>query len=390
MTSNPWTALEAPPPLDAPEPEDPFDPELDAQAAADAARERTFPCAQCGAKLTFQPGTHALVCGHCGHENPIPQSGEEIREIDFNATVASRLRDEDYESTRVVKCQSCAAEYSVDPTVQAESCPFCGSPQVVDGGSNRHLKPRSLLPFVIDSKTAPELFRKWLGGLWFAPNRVKQFARLEGEFTGMYVPYWTYDAATRTYYRGQRGTRYTTTVGVGKDRRTVTKIRWRNVSGVVWRDFDDVLVLASKSLPRSQTERLEPWDLDALVAYDDAYLSGFRAEAYHVDLEEGFGEAKYKMEQVIRGDIRRDIGGDAQRITSMSTEHSKVTFKHVLLPIWINAYRDAKKVYRFVINGRTGEVQGERPISWIKVGLLVLGIAAAVAVGWYLYTQFGQ
>lgn len=371
------------PPLDTPEPEDAFDPALDAEAEANARRERSFPCAQCGAKLAFQPGTSSLTCQYCGHVNPIPQSEAEIHEIDFRSTVASMVRDEDYETTRVAKCQSCAAEYTLGANVEAESCPFCGSPQVVDGGSSRHLKPKALLPFAIDAKKARELFQQWLKGLWFAPGRVKQFARLEGGFTGMYVPYWTYDSATTTFYRGQRGTRYTVTVGIGKNRRTETRIRWRNVSGTVWRDFDDVLVLASSSLPHKQTERLEPWDLDKLVPYDDAYLAGFRAESYQVDLAAGFERAKEKMAEVIRGDIRRDIGGDAQRIISMSTQHNKVTFKHVLLPIWLNAYRDGDRVYRFVINGRTGEVQGERPWSWVKIGLAVLVAVAVIALIWY-------
>lgn len=371
------------PPLDAAQPEDDFDPALDGAADAEARRERTFPCGQCGAKLVFAPGTSALTCQYCGHVNPIPQSEAEIREIDFHATVNALVDEADFATTRVAKCQTCAAEYTLGANVEAESCPFCGSPQVVDGGSSRQLKPKSLLPFAIDAKQSRELFQKWLKGLWFAPNRVKAFARLEGGFTGMYVPYWTYDSATTTFYRGQRGTRYTVTVGSGKNRRTETRIRWRNVSGTVWRDFDDVLVLASTSLPHKQTERLEPWDLPQLVAYEDAYLSGFRAESYHVDLASGFDRAKEKMEVVIRSDIRRDIGGDAQRITAMSTQHDKVTFKHVLLPIWLNAYRDGEKVYRFVINGRTGEVQGERPWSWVKIGLAVLAVIAVAAIAWY-------
>ncbi|MGF1624093.1 MAG: hypothetical protein ACFCVH_04360 [Alphaproteobacteria bacterium] len=388
MRADPWETPPGPPPLDAAEPEDDFDPALDGAAETEAARERSFPCGQCGAKLSFAPGTTALTCQYCGHVNPIPQSETDIREIDFRAALDSLVHDEDYVTQRIAKCGSCAAEFTLDANVHSDTCPFCGSPQVVDGGSSKQIKPRALLPFVVEARQSRELFQKWLRGLWFAPNRVKNFARLEGGFTGMYVPYWTYDSATTTFYRGQRGTRYTVTVGSGKNRRTVTRIRWRNVSGTVWRDFDDVLVLASTSLPHKQTERLEPWDLDQLVGYDDAYLAGFRAESYHVDLASGFDRAKDKMETVIRGDIRRDIGGDAQRITSMKTQHSRVTFKHVLLPIWLNAYRDGKRVFRFVINGRTGEVQGERPWSWIKIGLAVLGVVAVIAVGWAAIEYF--
>ncbi len=377
-----------PPPLDEAAPVDEVDAATDAEEAAFDRRERQFPCEQCGSNLAFKPGTSHLVCQYCGHDNQIPQSEADIKELDFEQALRDGAAQMEMETTRVVRCEGCGAEFTLDPNIQAESCPFCDSPQVVDGGSNQHIKPQSLLPFGLDQKAARGAFAKWLGGLWFAPNKVKKYARVDGELNGMYVPYWTYDAATTTHYRGQRGTRYTVTVGSGQNRRTVTKIRWRNVSGTVWRDFDDVLVLASNTLPRKQTERLEPWDLENLAGYDDAYLAGFRAESYQIDLKGGFDLAKKIMERQIRRDIRRDIGGDAQRILSMTTQHRKVTYKHVLLPIWVSAYRQGEKVWRFVVNARTGEVQGERPYSWVKIGFAVLAVVVVAAAAWYGFEYF--
>jgi hypothetical protein len=149
----------------------------------------------------------------------------------------------------------------------------------------------------------------------------------------------------------------------------------------VWRNFDDVLVLASRSLPAHHTEALEPWDLKNLEPYKDEYLSGFRAESYRVGLEPGFDRAKEIMAGVIDGDVRRDIGGDEQRVHSIRTQYNDVTFKHILLPIWISAYRWKEKVYRFVVNGRTGEVQGERPWSVVKILLAVLAALALIGGG---------
>ena len=167
----------------------------------------------------------------------------------------------------------------------------------------------------------------------------------------------------------------------------MTKTRWTSVSGMVYDDFDDVLVLASDSLPRAKTESLEPWDLENLAPYQVEYLSGFQSEAYQVNLEDGFVKAKEKMSRVIESSIRRDIGGDHQRIHSVKTQWNNVTFKHILLPIWINAYRYNNKSYRFVINARTGEVQGERPWSAVKIALAVLG-AAVVGTGIYCLVQY--
>jgi len=76
--------------------------------------------------------------------------------------------------------------------------------------------------------------------------------------------------------------------------------------------------------------------------------------------------------------VRRDIGGDHQRITSVATQYTDIKFKHVLLPVWISAYRYRDKVYRFIINGQTGEVSGESPKSWWKVALLTVALLVVV------------
>ena len=133
-------------------------------------------------------------------------------------------------------------------------------------------------------------------------------------------------------------------------------------------------------------DELTPWDLPQLKAYDSRFLSGFQAETYQVELPSAFEEAKSMMSNEIRSAICRQIGGDHQRISSVNTSYSQVTFKHVLLPIWISSYRYQKKIFRFLINGRTGEVQGERPYSWIKITPTVLISLLVVALLVFLYT----
>jgi hypothetical protein len=154
----------------------------------------------------------------------------------------------------------------------------------------------------------------------------------------------------------------------------------------VSRDFDDVLVVGSSSLPRELAEELEPWDVGNLVPYADEYLPGFIAERYQVDLRHGWSRAEERMEEVIRSDVKRDIGGDHQRIHSLDTTHGRVTYKHVLLPMWICSYRYRDKIYRFLVNARTGEVQGQRPWSWVKITLAAL-LVAAVALFVYMQTS---
>jgi ribosomal protein S27E len=355
----------------------------------DSGQEHHFPCDQCGSDLIFSPGQTELTCQHCGHVQQIDADDgrdEAVREIDYLATLRSLSSGAEVEETRVVTCPSCGAQTEYSETSQSARCPFCDTPVVTDTGTHRHIKPAALLPFKLDEKTARDAMTKWLGRLWFAPNGLQEYARKGRTMNGIYVPYWTYDTDTKSAYRGERGTAYYVNRTVQRNGKTETiserRIRWTPKSGRVARFFDDVLVLASKSLPKSYTDGLEPWDLSELTAYKPQFLAGFRAEGYQIGLEEAFKEAQAKMDAVIRQDARRDIGGDEQRVHSVQTEFNDITFKHILLPIWLAAYKYRGKTYRFVVNARTGKVQGERPWSAWKIAfavVLALIIGGAVA-----------
>src|SRR5580700_10324333 len=155
---------------------------------------------------------------------------------------------------------------------------------------------------------------------------------------------------------------------------------WSPAGGQVARKFSDILVPATKSVSPQRLNALEPWDLPSLCAYDPEYLAGFKAQRYQIELPAGFEKAKQVMEGVITQDVRRDIGGDEQRVDRVETATSNETFKHLLLPVWIGAYRFQGKVFQVVVNARTGEVQGERPYSAMKIALLVVGILFVILV----------
>lgn len=355
-------------------------------------KEHRFPCGTCGSDLRFDPGDHQLTCDHCGNVQPIESAGPwagSIVELDFQRAIQDRLAEADIEETRVNACPNCGAQTEFDPDIHAAECPFCATPVVTDTGTHRHIKPRGLLPFDQDEGQARKSLVDWLGSLWFAPNGLTDYARKGRKMNGIYVPYWTFDADTKSQYTGQRGTHYYETKTVMRDRKRkqvrVRKTRWRPASGRVARFFDDVLVLASKSLPKKYTDGLEPWDLSALEPYNPEYLAGFRAEGYQVELVDGFTEARAFMDRMIHRDVKYDIGGDAQRVHEVKTAVNDVTFKHVLLPVWLAAYKYRGKTYRFVVNGRTGRVQGERPFSAWKIAFAVIvGLILALGVGFVI------
>lgn len=339
---------------------------------------REFPCGQCGATLTFAPGTNHLTCPYCGHQEVIQAEQKPIVEHDLSAGLA-RVRHARFselsQSGREIRCDGCGANSVV--TTQSDHCAFCGSPRITPlTRSETTIVPESLLPFHIDERGASSAFRQWVASRWFVPNDFRRRAKHQG-MDGVYLPFWTFDSQTDTRYVGQRGDHYYETeyyedAEGNRKSRQVRRTRWRSAAGSVHVNFDDVLVCATSTLPPLLVTSLEPWDLKLLQPYQPSYLSGFTTERYTVELSDGFDIAESRMEPSIRNAIRRDIGGDVQQIFSTHIVHSETTFKHVLLPLWISSFRYNDHVYRVIVNARTGEVAGERPWSALKITLVVL------------------
>jgi ribosomal protein S27E len=355
-------------------------------------------CKDCGALLKFQPGTNHLTCEYCGAKNEIAQpqtTPVEIKENSLEDFLAKEVDDDEKVDVVTVKCDGCHGINTFDPKTVSDKCAFCGSPLVITSASMSKMhKPEYVLPFGIDLNNAVQGFKKWLSALWFAPSDLIKYADAPKNMNGVYLPYWTFDCATDSNYTGQRGEDYYVTENYTTQengqtvtkQRQVTKTRWYSAHGNVNNTFDDLLIEASASLDKKILRSLEPWDLKNLVEYNDKYLSGFRTETFAVDLRSAYQQAKGRMEPEIESNIRRDIGGDRQMIHSVSTTYHDPTFKHVLLPVWVSAYRYNNKLYQFIINARTGEVQGQRPYSTAKIVLAVLGGLALIAA---LYFMFG-
>lgn len=345
-------------------------------------------CSNCGADLEYKPGTTKLVCGYCDTENEIPQlENIKIDSLDYHEHFSKLLVDSETQIDHYLKCDNCGAESTVEENITSSNCHYCDTPLIVDKIHDENtIMPHYVLPFKFDKKEANLKFKKWINSLWFAPNKLKKATINSKGFNQEYLPYWCYDSNVYTSYTGQRGEYYyeTETYTDTVDGKRVTKTRqvrhtrWHFVSGHVNNTLKDVLIVAFNSLTKKFLEKLEPWKLEDLVPYKKEYLSGSSSQKYQIGLEDGFNLMKSKVAPIIDNTIDRDIGGDEQRIITKNSNYNDIKFKYILLPVFISAFNYKGKLYQFFINAQTGEVQGERPWSWVKITSLVLFILTII------------
>lgn len=347
-------------------------------------RETDKKCDACGGTMEFDPASGKLLCPYCGaYKDIMLRTDRAVEELDIRA--AEHMGSNTWgAATKTVICKSCGAESVYDALAVANICPYCGSTQVMQEADNDSLAPSGVVPFGVPRQRAGELFTKWIKGKLFAPNAAKKSAKAE-TFQGVYLPYWTYDAETYSTYSAK----------YGKDRRvkrgdkweTVTD--WYNCSGDYSRFFDDVLVAGTGTKDKGILNAIEPFDCKRAVPYSPEFLAGFCAERYAVGLKDGWSVAADKMRSMLDDAITSEIRSrhNADRVSGLrfGTNYSAITYKYVMLPVWLSSFTYKGKVFNFMVNGQTGRVGGKSPVSAIKVTIAIVVAVAVLVLLYYLF-----
>jgi hypothetical protein len=218
------------------------------------------------------------------------------------------------------------------------------------------------------------------------------------EMGGVYVPYWTFSAQVASQWNAQRGWYYYETEVYQTTENGQTVTRERQVQRTRWepawgqrQDYNaNTLVCAGRGLPPDLAESATSFDVRQLVPYQGSYLAGWRAEQYALDLMPGWQQGMQKMISIQQGRCGRDVGGDTHQSLVVNNTFTAITFKHVLLPIWIAAYRYHGKAFQFLVNGQTGEVVGKAPWSVVKITLASLLAAALIGAAITIYLLYFQ
>ncbi len=354
--------------------------ELYAPAPEEAPEEetRTFKCPSCGGITTYSAAQRKLTCSHCGRVEDLAANrvGRSAAEFEFTLETMEKAQFGWGEARREVACENCGAVVSVPGDVLTSTCAFCGSNRVLArDAAGDVLRPTALIPFQVDQKRCRALVAEWLGQGWMHPPEL-QTVRVLRKLTGIYLPFWTFDAQIHADWRAEVGTQRTERYYSDGEWKTRTVIDWDWRSGRVYVPVNDHLVAATQRVSRIILQKVQPFDLRQLVTYEAGYLAGWQAKTYDIQLPQAWELAKVRIRERAKKSCYEDTGSSHVRNMRMTADFADERWRYVLLPVYLAAYPFEERTFQVMVNGQTGQVAGQKPVAWVRVWLAIAALLA--------------
>ena len=373
------------------------------------AQVTNYQCPNCTGPLHFVGASGKLECDFCGSQFDVKEIEQRMAEAEAKAAEAFDKEQErkekaaaeakaggwdttdlnsdwgaDAANMRAYNCSSCGAELICDATTAATSCPYCGNNTIVPGQFAGTLKPDLVIPFKLDKNAAVRGLQKHYKGKFLLPKTFSKQNHVE-EIKGVYVPFWLFDGKTDgdVKFHATRSHSHTE----GDYEVTVTEHYQVRRAGTA--EFRKVPVDGSSKMPDDLMDSIEPFNYEELKAFSTAYLPGFLADRYDVTAEESAQRADERCENSAVELLRETVTGyDTVTMTSKNVRLKRGKVRYALMPVWLLSTKWEGKNFLFAMNGQTGRMVGDLPMSWGKFWrtffLIAVPVAAAMAAFLFL------
>ena len=328
---------------------------------------KEFKCPNCDGRLQFDSETQKLKCPYCEGTFD-PESFDDAKEF----VVENSSWDDNDLITYT--CNSCAGVIMADKNTVASSCPYCNNPVVMSGNVSGVLKPKKVLPFLLDKEEAKRKYKQHLKGKVLLPKAFKSEATID-EIKGIYVPYWIFDgkANASMWYDATQTRSWDDGDYIMSETSHYKVYRSGSVK------FSKVPVDASSKINDDIAQSIEPFDYNDAKDFSVNYLAGYYADKYDVDVEES--------KQIANNRIANSTSSLFASTTSMYDTcvptSSRIQIgdgnqEYVMYPVWLLNVKYKGKFHTFAMNGQTGKFVGDLPEEKGKLAILSIGIFLAV------------
>ncbi len=350
----------------------------------------SYTCPNCGAPLSYLPGTDHITCEYCGTTLETKTVEELFAKAQERAAAAEREQEEKWEtaeagedwseeeraSLQVFHCSSCGAELVTDANTMATECCYCGNPTMLPARFDGALKPDEIIPFQKTKKDAVAALKAFYEGKTLLPAAFRKGNRVEA-VQQMYVPYWLFDAKVRAEatFRAEEEEEY------NDDDEVVTRTKIYECYRAGKMTFERIPVDGSVKMDDTFMESIEPFDYKQLEPFTPAYLTGALADRYDVDAEAAVSRADERIADSAVELLQDTVEGyDSVTIQGEPTVHKKKgAVTYAMAPVWILTTRYENTPYMFLMNGQTGKIAGSLPYDNVK-SYIYMGVSSLIAL----------
>ncbi len=329
-----------------------------------------FKCPCCGGALNFDNKSQNIVCPYCDSQfsaadlkeytDDLADAGTE--DTSWDESMIDSYTNEDAKGMKIYSCNSCGGEIICEETTSSTTCPYCGNNLVVSKELHGDLKPNYIIPFKKDKDFSIDALKKFIRRRPLLPHSFSKTNTIQ-EIKSLYVPFWIFDADVtgKVRYEGIKVRRYTSGDYNVKEENHYSVVRGGGIG------FEHVPVDGSKKMQDELMESIEPFDFNEAKEFNVAYLAGYAADRYDVSKDETFGRATTRFKEGTIAAFRRDIKGyDSVEVKDSTLQFSNTEAKYALYPVWLLHTTWKEKHFYFAVNGQSGKIAGNLPISPIK------------------------
>ncbi|MBE6747557.1 MAG: hypothetical protein E7558_08965 [Ruminococcaceae bacterium] len=349
--------------------------------------EQKCPC--CGGAIEFNAGTQNMKCPYCDAEFDVAameqaaDASANIGQDNFDwQTEASQWQSDEISGMGVYICKSCGGEIVADATTGATTCPYCDNPVVMTSQFAGGLKPNLIIPFKYDKKQAKEALNKYIASKKMVPKIFKDQNHID-EIKGVYVPHWLFTgtAVATADFTAERVRHWSDSDN------NYTETSYFNCYRSGNMNFANIPVDGSSKMDDALMESIEPFNISEAKPFSTAYMAGYLADKYDVDLDSSIPRANERVKNSVVSALERNVMSAGYSVVipqNSQIEIANGSYAYALYPVWIlNTTWNGKK-YTFAMNGQTGKFVGDLPLDksafWKKVAMLT-PIMSAIAYG---------
>jgi len=253
-------------------------------------------------------------------------------------------------SLQAVQCEDCGGSVAFPENKTLPECPFCGSTKQIPKPIDRQVRPpENWIPFITTAGEADASFRVFAKSSFWYPKDIRH-ANLE--LKQILLPAWLWSGTVESHYNGLT--------------RAASRSGYRPVSGEDTLRFSQIWVPASKALTLHELNAIAPFPKDNAQPLDSTPSLPY--ELGELTERIALKHAKQAMSDAHHAHIASAISLRQLRTSAL---HHQMEGSPGLVPIYIGVYRRKEKYYRVVINGATGKLEGDAPLDWIKISMVI-------------------